>query len=198
MHNAIALNPYLKFTPSVGIRIPMSEQSLDYDSMYTGAQLGVELDLDGAALGIRRLSLSYIGSLGRNFYRYTQSASGGILTAPNAPVLADGTAPSPASSPELINIEYDLKNILLASYQISSAFSFTETGLLIEGYDFSGNIRGNFQLCEELDYQLAQQVSVGVGFVNGGDVLMPDGQSSNVQIYNPNSSNVYGSVILTY
>lgn len=198
MHNPIQLGSYVRFTPSAGIRVPMSQQSLDYDSMYAGAQAGVQLDFSGKAIGVGRLSLTYIGTVGRDFYQYTQAQSGGILSAPNAPVL-DGSAPQAGGpSPALINIEYDLKSIALLSYQLSNKFSLTETGIYLAGYDFDGDIRSNFEICEELDYQLARQIGLGVGFSNGGNVLMPDGQSSNVQIYNPNSSNVYGSVVLSY
>jgi hypothetical protein len=199
-HSAFVINPYMKFTPSMGVRIPISEQSSDYDSMYGGVQASGRIDFAGAAVGIKRASFTYIGTVGRDFYQYNQALSGGIIGAPNAPAPAGsvGAPVSGGTSPDQINIEYDFRNVALLNYQFTDALSFTETGIYVAGYDFDDVVHGNFQFTEEVDYQLAKQVTVGLGFSNGGNMLGPDGQSSNVEIYNPNSASVYGSLILTY
>jgi hypothetical protein len=201
-HKAIALNPYIKFTPAIGARIPISEQSSDYDSMYGGVQASGRIDFNGKAIGVSRASFTYVATVGRDFYKYNQAVSGGAIANPNGPAQVDGSGnPIPSSgstSSDQINIAYDFKNVALFNYQLTDALSFTETGIYVAGMDFDNNVRGNFELTEELDYQFAKNFTVGVGLSNGGNLLGPDGQSSNVEIYNPNASSVYCSVILTY
>jgi hypothetical protein len=207
-HTGIPLDRFIKLTPSSAIRIPISDQSRNENTMYGGVQASLKFDMDGALLGVKRLSLTYIATLGRNFYEYQQASSGTVLSTPNATSSlpqtgfatsgSGGGLPPGTASPDQINIEYDLKNVALVNYQLSERFSLLETGIYILGYDYYGNTRGNFEMSEELDYQVAKQINVGIGFSNGGDVLKPDGQSSNVEIYNPNSANVYASIILTY
>jgi len=75
-HVPIALNPYQKIMASTAVRIPLSDESRNIDTMYVGGQIGAELDNDLGALGLKNVSLNYTAVLGRNFYQYTQSAAG--------------------------------------------------------------------------------------------------------------------------
>ena len=173
-HVPLTLNPYQKILASTAVRIPLSDESRNIDTMYVGGQVGAELDNDLGAVGLKNVSLNYTAVLGRNFYQYTQSAAG------------------------YGNIVYDFSQRADLNYQFLPRWSVTGTGKYIAGMDYSNNITGKFEVDEELDYQIAKAWSAGIGHSNSADVLQPDGHDSNFAVYNPYTSTVFGVLSFTY
>lgn len=173
-HVPISLNRYQKIMASTAVRIPLSDESRNIDTMYVGGQIGAELDNDLSPLGFKNVSLNYTAVLGRNFYQYTQSAAG------------------------YGNIVYDFSQRADLNYQFLPRWSVTGTGKYITGMDYMNTITGKFEIDEELDYQIAKAWSAGVGHSNSADVLQPDGHDSNFAVYNPYTSTVFGVLSFTY
>ena len=173
-HKAIKLNPFISFSPSVGMGIPISDQSRNVDTMYTSGIGMVSLSLDGAGIGVKPLSVVYYGTASRTFYQYYSAADGKT------------------------NIEYELKHTGWITYGFTDKLSYMQTLIYAQGWNYLGNTTGKFEFDEELDYQLVKGIALGVGVSNSGDVQAANKQDSNVDIYNPNSASIYGSLILKY
>jgi hypothetical protein len=157
--------------PTITAIAPTSKQSRVADNLEGAMRVG-------ASLG--HVSQRWIGweaggslSVGQNFNQYETSVGGTVLS------------------------KY------VFNQSVSTSYSWKRVGLSVEfvhknGWTYQGALTEAFEHTEELGFELTKMFSVAVGHTNGGSILRPDGQESNLNVVNETSSMVYGALTMSF
>lgn len=111
-------------------------------------------------------------SVGRNFHQYETALDGRV------------------------NTEWSSSQALSLGYNFSFGLSLTADFSHRNTWSYQNVMRDSFALSQEIGYQMNSSIAIAAGHSNSGSTLKPNGQDTNVQFFDDNSSIVYGS--LTY
>ena len=78
------------------------------------------------------------------------------------------------------------------------SFSFSAGFFHRNGWTYGGTLKESFEHFQEVSWGFNKYASASLGHSNGGSVFKPDGQSSNIELINENSSTVYTTLTLSY
>ena len=160
--------------PRINLQYPSTAEHVRRLGMRSVVSAQLTTILPKSMLKLDGLSVIYIPRLTRGFYTKEVSTTGKSLN------------------------EYALSHTLVGSYQITDKLSIELAGLYSTGWTFQGNVRENFNISEELSWQLNSKISLAIGHSNSGNVKAANGESIDIDIYDPNASEVYGSVSYMY
>jgi len=174
----ITLNPFLTLTPKLAMTLPSSKASRLGDSLMIATSLQPKLETAFTHLGdqspLSPLKITQSLSLTKNFHTFDTSLEG----------KANST----------VSISYNL----IAAYSLSDKWEISASALRGWGNTYHGHWKNNFELSEELSYSPTDKISLAVGHANGGAAYKENGTDSNIRIFNPNDSTVYGSLSVSY
>lgn len=161
----------LTLVPSITAIAPTSKQSHVAENSNGSLRVGAGLNHTSQRL----IGWEVGGSLsgGQNFNQYETSVGGTVLS------------------------KYVFNQSLMTSY------SYKRVGLSVEfvhknGWTYQGALTESFEHTEELGVELTKMFSVAIGHTNGGSILRPDGQESNLNVVNETSSMVYGALTMSF
>ena len=159
-----------KFSYSLTAVVPVSEYSTKKDQLNTS--LSGKVGFSMAQLG-QGFSFASSLSIGRNFHSYEEDINGNIL--------------NQYSSNQSINIAYENEG-----WSISTDF------INRSRWTYQNSTKSSFEISEEVGYAFNSNISFALGHTNSGATLKPNATDSNIDIYNENSSTVYGTLGLNY
>ena len=113
-------------------------------------------------------------SVGRNIHQYETAL--------------DGRVNNQYSSAQALSIGYGLK------YGLSLSAEFVHKN----AWSYQNVMRDSFEMSQELGFQFNPSFAVAIGHTNAGSSLRPNGNDSNVQIIDENTSTLYGSLTATF
>jgi hypothetical protein len=123
-----------------------------------------------------KLTLVYIPRVTRNFHKFETSRA------------------------NTVNTEYSFMQIFVMSYQLSDKWSLSPTLLYIDSWSYQGTQRDDGYLSLlEANYQWDRTTTLVMGLMNGGSVVANQvGQDQTIELYDENTSTVYGNIIMTF
>jgi hypothetical protein len=160
-----------KISYSTTAVIPASKISTKKDQLQTAISGSIGFGLtpkNGEGFSI----LTSI-SLGRNFHAYEEDINGNVLN------------------------QYSSNQALSLAYAVGD-WSLGVDYLHRTRWTYRGNIKTAFALGQEIGYGINKNISVAMGHTNEGSTLRPNGTDSNIDIFNENSSTIYGTLNITY
>lgn len=149
---------------------PVSKISTKKDQLQTSLSGKVSWSLGPKEDGVSLLTSL---SAGRNFHAYEEDINGNVL--------------NQYSSNQQIKVGY-----VIGNWSVSADFIHKSR------WTYKGNIKGAFELTEEIEYAINKNYAVALGHTNAGSVLKPNGTDTNIDLYNENNSVIYGTLTLSY
>lgn len=159
-----------KITYSATAVAPVSKLSTKRDQLQTALSGKIGYVMTPKDDG---LSAAAGVTAGRNFHAYETDINGNVLN------------------------QYSSNQNLSLGYSIGS-WSVGVDYIHRTRWTYRGNVKTSFGLSEEVGYEVSSNFSVAVGHSNEGPTLKPNGTDSNIDVFNENSSVVYGTLSLTY
>lgn len=133
-----------------------------------GARLSIQLK------GVYRKLTYYVGSTAnRNFHQFTQAADGSN------------------------NVQYTLSSDLALELEFVPNWTIAASGYGKTGWTYQDSSRQAYGNEFSISNQVAKQFSLTAGFRNEGAAFKADGVSSNIKIYDQNSSVVFAALTVT-
>ena len=112
-------------------------------------------------------------TLGRNVHAYEENINGKVLN------------------------QYSSNQSVAVGYAISD-WSMSATFINRSRLTYQGNTKSTFEIVEELGYALNDSFALAIGHTNSGASLKPNGSDSNIELFNENSSVVYGTLSMSF
>ena len=169
-HSAIRISPYLNVMPTVSAILPITERSLQRESLITAVRGASRLMLDFSRVrALENASLSYELSAVRAFHQYQTATTGSV------------------------NTEYRLAQWVSAGYSLSDHWSISADFIRSSSWDYDGVDRHAFSLGETLIYSFGSGTSISMGLTNEGNVLRANGRDSNIAVIDSVSSRLFTS-----
>lgn len=163
-----------KLTPNLGSSFalvgvaPTNEDDRKQNKFQGGARLVGQLKGE-----FKKLTYTYTMTGNRNFHQYTQAG--------------DGTN----------NVQYGLANELTLEFEFVPHWTLAATGLAKTGWTYQGSSRQSYGNEFSLSNEIGKQFSLAVGFRNEGAAFKADGVSSNIKVFDQNSTVVFASMTVT-
>lgn len=176
---ALSRKPYdlakgVTLAPRVSARLPFNDHALRADSFVTGFTAEGKLALDLTERGALPLTLTGMLSATRNLHTFSTSTSG------------------------VSNSAWEMSEGVSLEYALGKRVTLFGTGTVSHTWSYEGNPRSIFEFGEGVQVELSQGVSVVVGHTNSGNTLRANGMDSNIALFDPNASSVYGSMSFSY
>lgn len=171
---AITLNPFMRLTPVLASTIATHYEAIKKDSLVGALHLQPSLSISFAQIGLPALTIIERVSLTRNIHTYETSRTGAS------------------------NTRYSIGNTVTAAYSFNDRLSLSATFNRAIGFTYGGAAKNNFLLSQALEYSVSDGWSVAAGHVNEGSAFKENGIDSNLSLFNPNASSVFGSVTFAY
>lgn len=147
--------------------IPLSESSKDDRKLQTGFAIGPSFSYGFADQGMENLSMLYSPSIRLNFYEFETSLKGRS------------------------NTQYSLRNTLGFSYSMTESLDFSLTGRYARNFTYNGNQKDSYELSQELGMTLTPETSLAIGHITGGSPLAPNGENTDIDIFDSRESTIY-------
>ena len=155
-------------TGSITGTAPTNEDDRKLNRLQGAATLGGSLKTQW-----RNLSLAYGLGVTRNFHQYTVNSE---------------------SSP---NVQYSLNQILSVDAELTPLWSLSLAGLFKRGWTYRDYQRDAFGFESSLNLNVNKNLAFSAGVATEGDTLKANGSSSNINIYNENTSVIKAGVTFT-
>lgn len=97
-----------------------------------------------------------------------------------------------------VNNQYTSAQSLSVGYSFKSGISLSAEFIHKNAWSYQSVMRDSFEMSQELGLELNPTFSVAIGHTNAGSSLRPNGNDSNVQLVDENSSIIYGSFTATF
>ena len=103
--------------------------------------------------------------------------------------------------------EDDVNGSALSQYSsnqnLTLGYSISEFSLSFEFWNrsrwtYQNEVRQSFVMSQEMGYQINSSFAVAAGHTNEGSVLKANGQEYNIDLYNDDTSTIYGSLSFSY
>lgn len=159
-----------RITYSLTATIPNSQTSVKKDQLQTSLSGKIGFALTPATEGF---SVAVGISAGRNFHAYEEDINGSVLN------------------------QYSSNQNLSLGYSIGD-WSVGADFVNRTRWTYKGNTKSAFEISEEIGYSINDNFSAAIGHSNAGSTLKANGTDSNIDIYNENTSMVYGTLGLSY
>jgi len=165
------------FTTSLAFSLsgvaPTSKVSQKQTQLRGALSTAVAAGISGETRDYGSFSAGLSISAGRSFHAYEEDINGAVLA------------------------QYSSNQILTAGYSIAK-FSFDFEFWNRSRWTYQNNVRQNFILSQELGYAVTPNFSVAIGHTNEGSALKANGQESNIELFDEDSSTIYGSLGVSY
>lgn len=159
-----------RFSYSLTATIPNSQTSVKKDQLQTALSGKIGFALTPATEGF---SVAVGITAGRNFHAYEEDINGSVL--------------NQYSSNQNLSLGYSI-----GDWSVSADF------INRSRWTYKGNSKSSFEISEEIGYSINDNYSVAIGHTNAGSTLKANGTDSNIDIYNENTSMVYGTLGISY
>lgn len=159
-----------RITYSLTATIPNSQTSVKKDQLQTALSGKIGFALTPAADGF---SMSVGITAGRNFHAYEEDINGSVL--------------NQYSSNQSLGLGYSI-----GDWSVSADF------INRSRWTYKGNSKSAFEISEEIGYSINDNFSAAIGHSNAGATLKANGSDSNIEMFNENTSMVYGTLGLSY
>jgi hypothetical protein len=150
---------------SLSMLLPLSVDSRKRDSLISSIRLNPSLNYQS---GVGKFS--YRLGFTRHIHRFTTATYGKS------------------------NAEWGLSNNLNYSTQLSKKLGASLSFAHSNAWTYEKKLFQSFSSSQEITYSLREEFAFSVGHTNRGSVLKDDGISSNIEIFNVESSTVYTSI----
>jgi hypothetical protein len=156
-----------------GLSAPTSKASSKGQSLQTAVSAGLTVmaNPDRFIKGIEILGGI---SFGRNIHQYETALDGKV------------------------NTQYTSNQTLSVAYGFKYGLSLSGEFIHRNGWSYDGNMKDSFEMSQELGYEMNKTISIALGHTNSGSSLRPNGNESNFQFVDENSSLVYASATLSF
>jgi hypothetical protein len=150
--------------------IPLSEYSREWSKLYTALTVAPSAIMKLDALGVPGVTVVYSLRASLFFHQYKASYTGRA------------------------NNQYAVGNSLAVSYSPMDKLSLGVNGSYGRNFTYDGVSRDGVQVGENISYSVTDSTSVTVGHANGGSPLATNGREIEINIYDRESSTVYGEI----
>jgi hypothetical protein len=173
-HKPIDIVPdYLNMAPAITGLAPTNQDARTKTSLQGAVGASTTWTLDFKKMGAPA-TLSYIAAATRNIHEFSRKNTG------------------------TSNIEYSFTNGLAAGYEVINNLTLSAAGKLVSGYTYTESWRSKFEITESIGYKVAENIDVSVGHTNNGNTLKSDMQTSNVELFNENTSSIFAGLEVVY
>lgn len=170
---ALKINEQLTFAPKLGLTIPVTDSSVHTQSLKTSATASGSLVFNASEF-IDGLSLIYSPLAKANFHEFETASSGKV------------------------NTQYTLKNSFIIGYGITENLSLSLLQSYTRNFDYFGDSSDSFGFDQSLSYAINGNFGISLGHSIGGNALHEDGSSSDVRVFDSESSTIYTGIDFTY
>ncbi len=168
-HAPIALNPYLRLSPSLWVTTPFGAGMRSRVSLIAAFRIAPRVQYSLERMGLP-VSGFFEPSYTRSIHEFTTTTSGG------------SNAASSFSNRTYIGVD------------LGKGWSFA-TDLIFGGsWTYAGNFNSRFSWSEGIDKDLGDGWGAGVSISNAGTTLRANGYDSNVSLIDPETTQIAGSV----
>lgn len=161
--------PKGKFSLGFSTLVPTSKDSRKNRGLRTVLTLSPKLSTDLASIGLKGLTVGLTLGLSAGFYKYETAASG----ASNRPFGIKNT----------LDIRWAPKDYLALGGTFAQSNAWTYEQNIVQAFEFEQYIEGSHG-----------PVSLALGHRNGGNQLKPNGQDSNLDVFDSNSSVIFSTL----
>lgn len=172
--SSIPMGSIVKLSPAASLILPLDDDARDRQSLVLGIKLSPRFLFDLEKLGVDFLSGHYQPSLTRNLHQFKTATTGSSNRA--------------WAASNWLKLDFALWRKLTFSTSFVHSFLWT----------YEGNRTNTFSISEEIAWDVADNISIAAGHSNSGNAVKANGLNSNIDIFDPNSSTVYGSVSFSY
>ncbi|WP_413568608.1 hypothetical protein ACLWBD_13935 [Bdellovibrio sp. HCB117] len=113
-------------------------------------------------------------SAGRNFHQYETALDGRV------------------------NTQWTSSQMFSMAYTFTTGISVSAEFLHRNTWSYQNVMRDTFEMTQEIGYEINSTFSIAAGHTNSGSSLKPNGDDSNVQLINENTSLVYASATVVF
>lgn len=153
----------------LGVGLPSSKDSRIRQNLQMSSSASLIMMVNSTYLPSKRMSLFLTSSVGKNFHEYDTDINGNV------------------------NMAYSANQSASIAYGLTDRLSFSFNATYRARWSYQNVLREAFDLSQELSYAVAKNFSIAGGHSNSGSLLAANGQDSNVQLMNENTSVVYFS-----
>jgi hypothetical protein len=163
----------LQSAVALSVAIPLTVESRDRKSLLSSVSVGPRVSRSLDIAPKLALNAQYRLGLTKNIHRYETATTGAVNTSHSL------------SNRVLLGFDYDA---------FSLSFDFKHS----LGISYLGGARANFETSSELAWSATEALAFAIGLSNSGALYKADGQSSNVTLFDEQSSNIYVQATATF
>ncbi|MCB0415005.1 MAG: hypothetical protein KDD50_11770 [Bdellovibrionales bacterium] len=156
-------------SPSIALTLPTSEEDRDKNTFQTAISARGVFSMKL----IKGIDLSYLFDIKKNFHEYTQNQEAKF------------------------NTEYGLRHFVSVSKDFTNTITGAVNFAYVTSLDYNGNLKSAFTSGQEIGFNVNKKTFLAFGHRNEGAATKADGVSSNIKIFDENSSVVYSYVKIT-
>jgi hypothetical protein len=160
----------LLFKVSLVSTIPLSEYSRKWSKLYTAVTVAPSAIVKLDALGLSGVTVVYSLRASLFFHQYKTAYTG------------------------MANTQYAVGNSVALSYSPIDKLSLSVNSSYGRNFTYDGVSRDGVQVGENISFSATDSISISVGHVNGGSPLATNGREVEINIYDRESSTVYGEI----
>ncbi len=163
-----SLNRDISAKASLGGVLPTNETDRKEKSYQGSVSLGGSLK---GEFKLATINYSLKGT--RNIHEFTQSS--------------DGSS----------NVQYSITNALSADFEFAKVWTLSLSGIAKVGWVYQGSTRQSYGNEIALSNQISKSIALSAGLRNDGAAFKADGSTSNVKIYDQNTTVFFASLNIT-
>lgn len=167
------LNPYLSFSPAIGGKLGLNEESVKGNSFQGSINIAPRLILN-LERAISGLGMYFQMTATRNFHEFDRSFSGES------------------------NTQWSLGNRFTLYYDFLDAFEISVLFDRVFGWSYRGGIKHAYGLQEEIAYSITSDFSVAIGHTTEGSAVKENGIDNNIKIFDGQDSTIYTSATVKF
>lgn len=157
----------------IGMGLPTSKDSHVRQNLLFSLSTGLNVMINPERL-VNGLEIAGGVSLGRNIHQYETALDGRV------------------------NTQYSSSQTLSLSYSFSSGVSVSSEFMHRNTWSYQNVMRDQFEMSQELGYQVNPAWGLAAGHSNSGATLKPNGSDSNVQVFDDANSVTYVSTTILF
>ncbi len=170
---ALKLNSYFSLIPSLRVALPVREVDIYDSSLRAAVSAAAGLAVNMAELGADTWAIDLSFTAGKNIHDFETNIHG------------------------VSNVSESYSAGLSVQKQLGR-FAVTVVAGYLYGQPYLGEARQQFELTEELSYELSETWSMALGHTNAGNVFAGDGETNLVKLADANTSMTYVSAGLEF
>ncbi len=171
---SVPLGSVVKFSHAVSAIIPLNEDARDRQSLVLGLKAAPRLLFDLEKFGLDPITGHVQSSITKNLHQFKTSTTGSS------------------------NREWVWTNWLQLNFAIWRKLTLSTSFVHSNLWTYEANRSQSFEISEEIAWDFSDHISLAVGHSNSGNAVKANGLNSNIDLFDPQGSTMYGSLSFSY